>query len=125
MNALVTGANGHVGSQVVRAVRAAGWTPIAFVRAGSDRRALAGLDVETRTGDLLDGDSARRARAPRRRLELRARYFAGAGSALGGASCASSTGTLCLISVYVSVDASPPPWFALTTNGSLTPSTAR
>lgn len=51
---LVTGANGHVGSHVVRAVRDRGWAPIAFVRARSDRRALAGLDVELREGDLLD-----------------------------------------------------------------------
>jgi dihydroflavonol-4-reductase len=61
MKALVTGANGHIGSQVVRAVRDAGWTPIAFVRAGSDGRGLAGLGVETRTGDLLDPGSLDRA----------------------------------------------------------------
>ncbi len=61
MRALITGANGHIGSHVVRAVIDAGWTPIAFVRDGSDRRALAGLDLELRSGDLLDANSLERA----------------------------------------------------------------
>ena len=46
MKALVTGANGHIGAQVVRAALRAGMQPIAFVRPNADRRALAGLDVE-------------------------------------------------------------------------------
>ncbi|MBS1153914.1 MAG: NAD-dependent dehydratase [Myxococcaceae bacterium] len=63
MNALVTGANGHIGSHVVRACLEAGMKPVAFVRPGSDRRALAGLDVELREGDLLDAPSVEKAMA--------------------------------------------------------------
>lgn len=51
---LVTGANGHIGCHVVRAALERGWTPVAFVRRSSDRRALTGLDVEVREGDVLD-----------------------------------------------------------------------
>lgn len=61
MRALVTGASGHIGSHVVRAAREAGMEPIALVRAGSDRRALAGLGVEEREGDILDPASLRAA----------------------------------------------------------------
>jgi len=61
MKALITGANGHIGSHVVRAARDAGMVPVAFVRERSDRRGLAGLDVEVRTGDVLDADSVLRA----------------------------------------------------------------
>lgn len=61
MRALVTGANGHIGSHVVRACQADGIEPVAFVRATADLRALAGLDVERRVGDLLDADSLRSA----------------------------------------------------------------
>ncbi|HEY3358537.1 MAG TPA: NAD-dependent epimerase/dehydratase family protein [Polyangia bacterium] len=61
MRALVTGATGHIGGHVVRACLAAGIEPVAFARPGSDRRALAGLDVELREGDLLDAASLRRA----------------------------------------------------------------
>jgi dihydroflavonol-4-reductase len=61
MKALVTGANGHIGSHVVRAAIDAGMQPIAFVRPGADVRALAGLDVEVRAGDILDAESLRRA----------------------------------------------------------------
>jgi dihydroflavonol-4-reductase len=59
--ALVTGANGFLGAAVVRALLAAGGTPHAFVRAGSDRRNLAGLDVEIATGDLTNKESLRAA----------------------------------------------------------------
>jgi dihydroflavonol-4-reductase len=55
--ALVTGANGFLGAAVVRALLAAGGPVRAFVRAGSDRRNLAGLDVEIAVGDLTDRDS--------------------------------------------------------------------
>src|SRR5690349_18723377 len=51
---LVTGANGHIGSHIVRAVLEHGWKPIGFVRPGCDERGLEGLDVELRRGDLLD-----------------------------------------------------------------------
>jgi len=54
MKALVTGGNGHIGSHVVRACVAAGIEPVVFARAGSDRRALSGLGVEVKEGDLLD-----------------------------------------------------------------------
>ncbi|GMV41046.1 MAG: dihydroflavonol 4-reductase [Myxococcales bacterium] len=63
MKALVTGANGHIGSHVVRACVEAGIEPITFVRPGSDRRGLARLDVEVREGDLLDAASLHRAAA--------------------------------------------------------------
>ena len=63
MKALVTGANGHIGCHVVRAARDAGMDPVAFVREGCDRRGLVGVDVEVRTGDLLDAGSIRRAMA--------------------------------------------------------------
>jgi dihydroflavonol-4-reductase len=51
---LVTGANGFLGAAVVRALLAAGERVRAFVRAGSDRSNLAGLDVEIAEGDLTD-----------------------------------------------------------------------
>lgn len=51
---LVTGANGFLGAAVVRALLAAGERVRAFVRAGSDRRNLAALDVEIAEGDLTD-----------------------------------------------------------------------
>ena len=46
MTALVTGANGFLGSAVARALLADGAEVRAFVRRGSDRRNLAGVDVE-------------------------------------------------------------------------------
>lgn len=61
MRILVTGANGHIGGHVVRAVLDAGFTAVAFARPGSDRRALAGLACEVREGDLLDAASVDRA----------------------------------------------------------------
>jgi dihydroflavonol-4-reductase len=63
MTALVTGANGFLGSAVVRALLAEGTRVRAFVRPGSDRRNLSGLDVEIAEGDLTDRDSLRRAAA--------------------------------------------------------------
>lgn len=61
MKTLVTGANGHIGSHVVRACLDAGQETAALVRPGSDRRALSGLEVELREGDLLDIASLERA----------------------------------------------------------------
>ena len=63
MKALVTGANGFLGSAVVRALLADGLAVRAFVRSGSDRRNLESLDVEVAVGDLTERDSVRRAAA--------------------------------------------------------------
>lgn len=57
MRVFVTGANGHIGSHVVRALHEAGASAIAFVRPSSDRRALSGVACEVREGDLLDAAS--------------------------------------------------------------------
>ncbi len=54
MLSLVTGANGFLGAAVVRALLADGRAVRAFVRRGSDRRNLAGLDVELAEGDIVD-----------------------------------------------------------------------
>jgi dihydroflavonol-4-reductase len=58
---LVTGATGFVGSAVARALLARGHRVRVLARAGSDRRNIAGLDVEVAEGDL--GDAAALARA--------------------------------------------------------------
>ena len=51
---LVTGATGFVGSAVARALEARGHAVRVLVRAGSDRRNLAGLKAEPVVGDLTD-----------------------------------------------------------------------
>lgn len=61
MTTLLTGASGFVGSAVLRRLIAAGHEVRALVRAGSNRRNLAGLPVEVVTGDLADPISLRRA----------------------------------------------------------------
>lgn len=61
MNALVTGASGFLGANVVRALRAEGDRVRALVRPTSDRRALEGCEVDVVVGDVLDADSVRRA----------------------------------------------------------------
>jgi dihydroflavonol-4-reductase len=63
MTALVTGANGFLGSAVVRALLAEGTAVRALARPGSDRRNLAGLDVEIVDGDVTQPDTLRRAAA--------------------------------------------------------------
>ena len=61
MKALVTGATGFVGAAVARALLHRDWQVRALVRAGSDRRNLAGLAVEIAAGDLGDRASLDRA----------------------------------------------------------------
>ncbi len=58
---LVTGANGFVGSAVVRALLRHDYAVRALVRASSDTANLDGLDIETTRGDLLDPPSLQRA----------------------------------------------------------------
>lgn len=60
MKCLVTGANGFVGSNVVRKLIQKKYEPIAFVRKGSDIYNLKG-EIEIRYGDLLDSESIERA----------------------------------------------------------------
>lgn len=61
MTTLVTGAGGFLGSAVVRALLAAGRPVRVLLRAGSDHRNVAGLDVEHAIGDLRDLSSLRAA----------------------------------------------------------------
>jgi uncharacterized protein YbjT (DUF2867 family) len=51
---LVFGGTGKLGSEIVKLLAAAGADVTVFVRAGSDRGALAGLDVDYAVGDLTD-----------------------------------------------------------------------
>ncbi len=57
MTNLVTGGNGFVGAAVVRALLARGERVRAFVRPGSDRQNLAGLDAEIAEGDITVSES--------------------------------------------------------------------
>jgi dihydroflavonol-4-reductase len=61
MKTLITGANGFVGSAVLRHLLDAGHEVRALVRAGSNRNNLANLSVEIVEGDLTDSDSLRKA----------------------------------------------------------------
>ncbi len=61
MKSLVTGANGFVGSAVIRCLLAAGHEVRAFVRPGSDQQNLTQLPIETVEGDLRDVTSLKRA----------------------------------------------------------------
>ena len=58
---LVTGANGHIGASCVRDLLANGYRVVGMVREGADLRGLAGLELELRTGDVLDAASVREA----------------------------------------------------------------
>src|ERR1700694_2465348 len=58
---LVTGATGFVGSGIVRALTSAGNPVRVLVRASSPRTNLAGLEVETVSGDICDADAVARA----------------------------------------------------------------
>lgn len=57
--AVVTGASGHVGANLVRVLLERGWAVRAVVR--QDRRAVEGLPVEMVAGDVLDPASLERA----------------------------------------------------------------
>jgi dihydroflavonol-4-reductase len=59
--ALVTGATGFVGSAVARRLLAEGFIVRVLARPGSDRRNLAGLEVEVAEGNLTDAASLQRA----------------------------------------------------------------
>ena len=58
---LVTGASGHLGSNLVRALLADGQEVRVLYQARADNRSLDGLDVEKVEGDLRDPESLRRA----------------------------------------------------------------
>lgn len=61
MKALVTGATGFVGANLVRELLKDGTAVRALVRSGTPRTAIEGLDIEVALGDLQDRDSLRRA----------------------------------------------------------------
>ncbi len=61
MRTLITGANGFVGSAVVRCLLDAGHEVRCLIRPGSDQSNLDGLHVETSVGDLRDHASLKRA----------------------------------------------------------------
>jgi dihydroflavonol-4-reductase len=61
MSTLVTGATGFVGAAVVRQLLAEQVAVRVLARAGSDRRNIAGLEVEVVEGDLRDRQSLTRA----------------------------------------------------------------
>lgn len=61
MTTLVTGATGFLGSSVARQLLADGQAVRLLARSGSDRRNIAGLDVEITEGDLTDTPSLLRA----------------------------------------------------------------
>lgn len=61
MKAIVTGANGFIGSHVVKKLLQAGHEVRALVRSTSDLRSLENLDVEVIHGDILDLESLRSA----------------------------------------------------------------
>ncbi|GAB4311932.1 MAG: NAD-dependent epimerase/dehydratase family protein [Candidatus Bipolaricaulota bacterium] len=63
MRALVTGATGFIGANVVRALLERGYDVRAFVRPGADRANLDGLAVEWAEGDVRDARSVRAATA--------------------------------------------------------------
>ena len=63
MRALVTGANGHIGSRIVRQLLEQGHEVRGLVRVGSDLRSLSAVEeqIDLRVGDLLDKPSLRSA----------------------------------------------------------------
>jgi len=61
MKTLVLGANGHIGSNLVRVLIGDGRQVRGFVRPGSDRRALRDVSLELFEGDVRDRDKVDRA----------------------------------------------------------------
>jgi dihydroflavonol-4-reductase len=61
LKTLVLGATGHIGSVLARRLVEAGRPVRALVRSSSDRRPIAGLDIECVIGDVLDRGSLDRA----------------------------------------------------------------
>jgi dihydroflavonol-4-reductase len=57
MRVLVTGATGFIGSSVARVLLEAGCEVCALVRPDADDRAISGLPIERRTGDVRDAAS--------------------------------------------------------------------
>lgn len=72
--AFLTGGTGFVGANVARALLAEGWSVRALARRGSDRRNLAGLDLETVEGDLTSPDLASRMRGAEAVFHVAAHY---------------------------------------------------
>jgi dihydroflavonol-4-reductase len=61
MKVIVTGANGFIGSHIVKKLLQASYQVRALVRPTSDLRSLENLDVELAYGDILDPDSLQKA----------------------------------------------------------------
>src|SRR5262249_56457541 len=60
---LITGANGHLGANLLRRVLADGAAVRVLLRPGSDNTPVDGLDVERHYGDLRDADAVAAATA--------------------------------------------------------------
>jgi dihydroflavonol-4-reductase len=60
---LVTGANGHLGANTLRALLARGYEPVPFVRQGADLRGIEKLGLAYRYGDVMDAASVAAAAA--------------------------------------------------------------
>lgn len=61
MKVLVTGANGHIGANVVRALIKQGHVVRGFIRQASDTQGIDGLDIELSYGDVMNADSLEQA----------------------------------------------------------------
>ncbi|WP_250657830.1 NAD-dependent epimerase/dehydratase family protein [Alkalimarinus coralli] len=61
MKVLVTGANGHIGANVVRALLKQGHQVRGFIRQASDTQGIDGLDIELFYGDVMNADSLQQA----------------------------------------------------------------
>ena len=53
MKIFVTGANGHIGANVVRELLRLDYQPVCYVRPGADLRGIEGLPVEVHRGGLF------------------------------------------------------------------------